>query len=220
MRSLSRTLRGPVKEVQKITCGIERVKKFSDYEMQMSVNRFTTILPIQPILFSNVGDLSSLDLYINLLRSNYTQESFPIKNVENLKFKKLSIFAKEPTRLTSGSAGYDLYSAEDVFIQPHGKVLIATDIALIFRKGLYPRVAPESGMAIKNTGVGAGVTDNDYSGNIKALLFNHSKDPLNITRGDRIAQFILTRYETPDVAEVFDFDNTERGERGFASSRR
>ena len=114
------------------------IKKFSDSEMQMSENCFTTILSIQPILFSNVGDLSSLDLYINLLRSNYNQEPFPMQNVENLKFKKLSSFAKEPSRSTSGSAGYDLYSAEDVIIQPHEKDLIAIDIALICPQGLYP----------------------------------------------------------------------------------
>ena len=196
------------------------IKKFSDYEIQMSENRFTTILPIQPILFSNIGDVSSLDLYVNLLLSNYHQELFPIKKVENLKFKKLSIFAKEPRRSTSGSAGYDLYSAQDVIIQPHEKGLIATDIALICSQGLYPRVAPRSGMAMKSTDVGADVIDNDYRGNIKELLLNPSKDTLNITRGDHIAQFILTRYDTPDVVEVFDLDNTERGERGFGSSGR
>ena len=168
------------------------IKKFSDYEMQMSENCLTTILPIQPILFSNVGDLSSLDLYINLLRSNCDQESFPIKKFENLKFKKLCIFVKESMRSPSQSPGYDLYSAEDVIIQPYEKDLIATDIALICPRGLYPRVGPRSGMAMKNTDVGAGVIDNDYRGNFKVLLVNHSKDLLNITRGDQIAQFVLT----------------------------
>ena len=70
---------------------------------------------------------------------------------------------------------------------------------------------------MENTDVHAGVIDR---GNIRVLLLNHSKDSLNITRGDRIAQFILTRYETPDVVEEFDLDNTERGERGFGSTGR
>ena len=153
-------------------------------------------------------------MYINLLRSNYSQEFFPIKKVKNLKFKKLSIFAKEPTRSTSGSADYGLYNAVDVIIKPHEKGLIATDIALICSQGLYLRVATQPFMAIKNMDVRAGVID---KGNIRVLLFNHSKDSLNITRGDRIAQFILTRYETPDVGEEL---KEERGESGFGSSGR
>ena len=46
---------------------------------------------------------------------------------------------------------------------------------------------------MKNTGVGAGMIDNDCRRNILVPLFNFSNIQLNITRGDRIAQFILTR---------------------------
>ena len=74
-------------------------------------------------------------------------------------------------------------------------------------------------MAMKNPDVGPSVIDNDCRVNIKVFLFIHSKDLLNIARGNRIAQFILMRYETPDVVEVFDLDNNERGEEGFESSR-
>ena len=73
-------------------------------------------------------------------------------------------------------------------------------------------------MAMKNTDVGAGVIDIDYRGNIKVVLLNHSKVSLNISRDDRIAQFVLTRYETPEIIEVVDTDNTERGAKGFGSS--
>ena len=46
---------------------------------------------------------------------------------------------------------------------------------------------------MKNTGVGAGMIDNDCRGNILVPLFNFSNIQLNITRGDRRAQFILAR---------------------------
>ena len=48
---------------------------------------------------------------------------------------------------------------------------------------------------------------------------NHSKENhLHIKPGDKIGQFVLTRYETPEVVEVSDLDSTERGDKGFCSS--
>ena len=58
-------------------------------------------------------------------------------------------------------------------------------------------------MALKNTDIGAGVVDLDYRGNVKVVIMNHSTDNhLHIEPGGRIAQFILTRLETPEVVEV------------------
>ena len=48
---------------------------------------------------------------------------------------------------------------------------------------------------------------------------NHSSDfDLNIDAGNRIAQFILIRYKTPDIVEVTELDSTARGASGFGSS--
>ena len=141
------------------------------------------------------------------------------RNQNKLKFKKLSEQAKAPRRATEGSVGYDLYSAEKVLITPQSCSTVATDIALISPPGVYPRVAPRSSMALKNTNVGAGVIDIDYRGNVKVVIMNHSTNShLNIEQGDRIAQFILTKYETPDVIEVLEIDSTERGSDGFGST--
>ena len=68
---------------------------------------------------------------------------------DQLKFKRLSIHARAPSRCTLGSFGYDLYSSENVAIDPPGKGLVPTDIVLICPKGVYPRIAPRSSMAMK-----------------------------------------------------------------------
>jgi dUTPase len=44
-------------------------------------------------------------------------------------------------------------------------------------------------------GIGAGVIDTDYRGEVKVLLFNHGKQPLLIKDGDKIAQMILEKYK-------------------------
>ena len=65
-------------------------------------------------------------------------------------------------------------------------------------------------MALKNTDIGAGVINIDYRGNLKVVIINHCIDThLHIEPGDRIAQFILMRYETQKVVEVVEVDATD-----------
>ena len=136
-----------------------------------------------------------------------------------LKFKKLSEKATVPRRETDGSVGYDLYSAEDFTILSHGGKTVATDIVLVSPPGVYPRIILRSSFALKNTNVGAGVLDVDYRGYVKVIIMNHSSDfDLKTEAGNRIVQFILTRYETPDIVEVTKLDSTARDASDFGSS--
>ena len=137
----------------------------------------------------------------------------------NLKFMKLSENAKAPTPATKGSVGYGVYSAVYRSISPSECELVATDITLIPPPGVYPRVAPRSRLALKNTNVGADVIDIDCRGNLQVLTINHStKEHLHTEPGDKFAQFILTKFDAPEIVEVFSLDGTERGDKGFGSS--
>jgi len=81
------------------------------------------------------------------------------------------------------------------------------------------RVAPRSGLASKHSiDVGAGVIDADYRGPLKVLLFNFSDTEFKITQHERIAQLVLERIVTPDVAVVEELSSTERGAGGFGST--
>ena len=136
-----------------------------------------------------------------------------------LKIKKINSQAITPTRGSTGAAGYDLYSCEGCVVQGGGRGVVATGISLILPDGVYGRVAPRSGLAVKNgIQVGAGVVDPDYRGELKVVLFNHDVNPFIIQPGYRIAQLILERFEIPDVEEVDTMDETERGESGFGST--
>ena len=77
--------------------------------------------------------------------------------------------------MTSGSAGYDLHSSEETLIAPHSRQLTATGFAISVPTGTYGRIAPRSGMSVKySIDVGAAVIDEDYTGEVKVLLINHS----------------------------------------------
>ena len=136
-----------------------------------------------------------------------------------LRFKKLSSNAKAPVRTTEGFVGYDLFSAVFKSIGLQECNAIPTYIALITPPGVYPRIAPRSSLAIKNTDVGAGVVDIDYRRNVKIVIMNYSKENhLHIEPGDKIGQFVLTVYKTPEIVEVSHLDSTEKGYKGFGRS--
>lgn len=138
----------------------------------------------------------------------------------SLGIKKLTNDAIMPTRGSDGAVGYDLYSTEDTVVPCQaGRALVGTGISVVLPPGVYGRVAPRSGLAVKHCiNVGAGVIDPDYTGEIKVVLFNHGENDFEIKRGDRIAQLVLERCETPPVKEIEIIEATERGSGGFGST--
>lgn len=136
-----------------------------------------------------------------------------------LPVKRLSSNATLPRRANDRAAGYDLSSAHDLTVPARGRALVKTDLAVAVPPGTYGRIAPRSGLALKNgIGVGAGVIDSDYRGNVGVVLFNHSDADFSVQVGDRIAQLLLELIVTPTVQEVAELDDTSRGAAGFGSS--
>ena len=94
-----------------------------------------------------------------------------------------------------------------------------TGLSISFPAGLYARIAPRSGLALKKfMDVGAGVVDADYRGEVGVVLFNHGDQDFEVKMGDRIAQLILEQISTPEVVEVSGLDETVRGTGGFGST--
>ena len=137
-----------------------------------------------------------------------------------LKFVKLTQNATTPTKGSPRSAGYDLYSAENKLIQPRGKATIATDLVISVPVGTYGRIAPRSGLAMRDfIDVGGGVVDEDYTGHVKIILFNHHGEKcFRVKKGDRIAQLICERIIHPTLKEVKAVEPSQRNHNGFEST--
>ena len=73
-------------------------------------------------------------------------------------------------------------SAKDCVIPAMGKGVVPTDLAIACPPGTYARIAPRSGLAVRQfIDTGAGVVDEDYRGAVGVVLFNHSqKDFLGV----------------------------------------
>ena len=92
-----------------------------------------------------------------------------------LQVKLLRGNAVLPVRGSARAAGYDLCAASNCIISSRGKGTVGTGLAVSLPPGTYARIAPRSGLAIRNfIDVGVGVVDSDYWGEIKVVLFNHS----------------------------------------------
>jgi len=136
-----------------------------------------------------------------------------------LKIRKLCTEAELPVRGSASAAGYDIKSIGSVVILPGKRAVIPTGISIEMPPGVYGRIAPRSGLAVKHgIQVGAGVIDADYRGELKVVLFNHDDNPYVIKPGYRIAQLILEQCMTPEVQEIFDISDTSRGGGGFGST--
>lgn len=146
-----------------------------------------------------------------------------------LKIKFLNSEATKPTYGSEYAAGLDLYSCYDYIIKPGSRECVSTGIALEWAKNddldenpedFYLRIAPRSGLSYKNgIDVMAGVIDYDYRGEIKVILLNTGNSEFKITKGDKIAQAILTRIiRFTEISEYEVLEDTTRGDGGFGST--
>jgi dUTP pyrophosphatase len=129
-----------------------------------------------------------------------------------------------PERATEGAAGYDLRSAEEDFdLEPGVPRAVATGLRMELPHGVEGQVRPRSGLALRHAVTvpnAPGTIDPDYRGEVKVPLLNLGPDPVRIRRGDRIAQLVIARFETPEVEEVESLGESTRGEGGFGSTGR
>lgn len=139
-----------------------------------------------------------------------------------IEVKILDPGAKEPTKATEESAGYDLYALEDVEVTD--KITpVRTGVAMQFPHGTYGQIKIRSGLA-KNESLetAAGVIDSDYTGEIIALVYktNSGYQTANykITKGQRFAQIIPLILSDAPLRAVNEFSRSVETHSGFGST--
>ena len=127
-----------------------------------------------------------------------------------------------PAYAHPGDAGADLVTTVDVSLAPGERSLVPTGVALAVPDGYVALVHPRSGLAarhglsIVNT---PGTIDAGYRGEVKVLLVNHDlREPIELRRGDRVAQLVFQRVEHAAFVEVQALDDSARGSGGYGST--
>lgn len=129
-----------------------------------------------------------------------------------------------PARATPRAAGYDVRSAEDDFELSPGEIrAVGTGLVMELPRHLECQVRPRSGLAARH-GItlpnSPGTIDPDYRGELKVLMQNLGSEHVKIHRGERIAQLVFSRFETPAVEEATELSDTARDDGGFGSTGR
>ena len=156
-------------------------------------------------------------------------------------FRKVRPNAITPFRAHDWDAGYDLYSCENVSLSPMERKTISIGIEIQIPTGCYGRIAPRSGLAIRNgIDVLAGVIDCGYRDEVKVVLINLNlpqilftdksnkramtsaglfgdKSRYDIASGDRIAQLIIEKCYYPAWKEQENLTDQRRSG-GFGST--
>ena len=128
-----------------------------------------------------------------------------------------------PERAYAGDAGLDLAACERVTISPGERAVVGTGLAVAIPEGYAGFVLPRSGLAVRH-GIGKvnspGLIDSGYRGEVRVVLLNTDRDqPFEVEPGMRIAQLVILQLPPVDLQVVDELPASERGERGFGSSR-
>jgi dUTP pyrophosphatase len=141
-----------------------------------------------------------------------------------VEFTRLSQNALPPRRAHDDDAGYDLAAAEPARLHPGTRASVGTGIAVAISPGSAGLVLPRSGLAARH-GIALvnapGLIDSGYRGEVRVLLLNTDRQQVfDVAVGDRIAQLVIVRLESVELAEAPSLEVSARGSEGFGSTGR
>lgn len=142
---------------------------------------------------------------------------FLIQQLDNAKDLPL------PKYMTKGAAGMDLYAnvTKSIVIAPRARVKVPCGFKMALPEGFEAQIRPRSGLALAH-GISMpnapGTIDSDYRGEVSVLLVNHGDNDFIISRGDRIAQMVISRFEHVEFTITDKLPDSLRGDRGFGST--
>lgn len=127
----------------------------------------------------------------------------------------------KPERMHTTDAGLDLKAMRAYTIKPGEAKMVDTGVAVEIPKGCTGMLTPRSslfskhGLLLTNS---PGIIDEEYTGNIGALLLNVSHEVTHIDAGERILQLVIVPIRKPSIEIVDELDETERADGGYGST--
>lgn len=135
-----------------------------------------------------------------------------------IKIKKLNSDAIIPKYAHEGDAGMDLFSIENLVLKPKHRAVIGTGISIELPRGYVSLIWDKSGIASKGIKTMGGVIDCGYRGEYKIVLINLSSENFEIKKGQKIAQVLIQKIESPSIEIVNELSKSSRAEGGFGST--
>jgi dUTP pyrophosphatase len=165
-----------------------------------------------------------LEELIGMTYEEMNEDALKAIKAKTLRVELLNNDAKFPEYAYPSDSGFDLFSTEDVILQPFGRALVPTGIKLSIPEEFEIQVRPKSGLAI-NQGLTVlntpGTVDSGYNGEIKVIIFNTNNITVSISKGTKIAQAVLCPVVNGKYVNLIQVDKVkdgDRGDNGFGST--
>lgn len=137
----------------------------------------------------------------------------------NLHIKKLHPDAKIPTFAHESDAGMDLYTLQALEIAPMVRAQVSTGIAFEISDGYVGLIWDKSGLSQKKgLKVLGGVVDAGYRGEVFIGVVNLGAESIVFEAGDKVAQMLIQKIEHPEIVEVTELRDADRGTGAFGST--
>lgn len=141
-----------------------------------------------------------------------------------VRFRLLHPNARAPEYQTAGASGMDLYAVDSVWIEPGETKLIPLGLAVELPDGHEAQIRPRSSLSKRGCLGHFGTIDQDYRGELAAVLTNttptHWPTTFRIARGDRIAQLVIAPVARVEMVAAEVLSETTRGAGGFGHTGR
>jgi dUTP pyrophosphatase len=163
-------------------------------------------------------------IFGNISFDEIQQEMETAMKTKTIKVETIHEDAILPGYAYPSDSGFDLYSVEELTMEPFSRALVSTGLKVSFDEGYEIQVRPKSGLAI-NYGITClntpGTVDQGYTGEIKVILFNTSNENFTVKKGMKIAQAVLCPVmngKFVNIELVEKIQNKDRGNNGFGST--
>ena len=130
----------------------------------------------------------------------------------------------DPGYVYPTDSGFDLHSTENMYIEPFSRVLVPTGLHFDIPDGYEIQIRSKSGLALKQGLMvlnSPGTVDQGYTGEIKVIIFNTTQDIVDIKKGQKIAQGVLSPVvcgKWITLKKVKNIEDKDRSDKGFGST--
>lgn len=128
--------------------------------------------------------------------------------------------AYKPYKARLEDAGFDLMAREGQIVLAHGSATFDTGVHIEIPQGFVGFLKSKSGLNVKHGITSDGVIDAGYTGSISVKLYNNTRIPYMVEKGDKISQLVILPICSDELEIVDSLDKTARGNNGSGSSGR
>ena len=123
-----------------------------------------------------------------------------------------------PYNRKPGDIGYDLHASHDMCIMPDQHVNIGTEVYLDMPYDISASILLRSSMAQKGLMTHQSLIDSGFHGELKLMVWNFSDKPVDIQKGERIAQVLFANKTFISIVPIDNLTISERNTSGYGST--